>query len=76
MNHKEYLRLLRYQQARQLSQQHASRPAPTRRAAKSSHVGVALKNSHVVAMPTERLYISPNHYRSVNPEFNGARRAS
>ena len=66
MPNKEYRRLMAYADARRIHAQHMQRSAPSKRTSKHPGVGAVFKHSRIVSEPVERLYISPNNYKSVN----------
>jgi len=66
MKNSEYRRLMAYSQAKRIHKQHQERTAPSKRTSKHPGVGAVFKHSRIVSEPMERLFISPNHYKSVN----------
>lgn len=67
MSNKEYRRLMAYADAKRIHAQHMQRTAPSKRTSKHPTVGqTTLKGVRIVSMPTERLFISPNSYKSLN----------
>lgn len=68
MPNKEYRRLMAYQQAKRIHAQHMQRTAPSKRTSKHPGVGHVFKHSRIVSEPMDKLYISPNNYKSVNTQ--------
>lgn len=66
MSNKEYRRLMAYADAKRIHTQHQQRSAPSRRTSKHPGIGAVFKHSRIVSMPTDKLFISPNNYKSVN----------
>lgn len=66
MSNKEYRRLMAYADAKRIHAQHMQRSAPSKRTSKHPGVGHVFKHSRIVSMPTDKLFISPNNYKSVN----------
>ena len=75
MSTDEYQRLSGYHNARIRHLAHQARSSPTRRSAKSNRPGAPLKSTRITSEPMERLYISHNSYKAVNPNL-GINRAS
>lgn len=67
MKNSEYRRLMAYANAKRIHAQHMQRSGPSRRTSKHPGVGIVFKHTRIVSEPMERLYISPNNYKSVNP---------
>ncbi len=66
MKNSEYRRLMAYYDAKRIHAQHMQRTAPSKRTSKHPGVGQVYKNTRIVSEPMDRLYISPNTYKSVN----------
>lgn len=67
----EFHRLMAYANARKAMSVYQSRPAPSKRSAKSAgkSFNVPLKHSHVV-MGGLAVYSSPHKYKALNPDSN------
>lgn len=66
MSNKEYRRLMSFYNAKHAQREHQIRTSPSRRTSKHPGVGAIFKHSHIISEPLEKLYISPNNYKSVN----------